>query len=242
LRELFDNGAAPWKEVEAAEAEVARAGSERARAWARLAAYGAGADSVDGVFVLRSPIAATVVERTVTEGQEVRPDQMLANAPQLFSPLFVLSDPARLWIRVDATETQLSCLHAGETLRFETTAFPGERFTGTLDNVSESIDPATHTIGARGHVSNPDRRLKAEMFVSVEVPTRATAAVSVPTPAVFLKGDQHYVFVEEHPGTFVRRPVQVAEERDAQVLVSGGVRAGERVVTEGCVLLEQLLD
>jgi cobalt-zinc-cadmium efflux system membrane fusion protein len=242
LHQLYDHGAAAWKDVEAAEAEEARAASEEARAHARLASYGAGADSVNGFFLLRSPIAGTVVERNVTPGQEIRPDQMLANAPQLFSPLFVLSDPSRLWIQIDATETEIACLRPGTRFRFQTAAMPGRLFEGRVDLVSETIDPATHTVRARGTVENPERLLKAEMFVSVDVPTQPSRDVSVPSQAVFLKDDRHYVFVEERPGTFARREVRISSEHDTRVLVSAGVRPGERVVTEGCVLLEQLLD
>jgi len=242
LHELYENGAAPLKEVEAAEAEAARATAERERAQARLAPYGAPADSVDGVFLLRSPIAGTLVERNVTPGQETRPDQMLANAPQFYSPLFVLSDPTRLWIELDANEADLGALAPGTRLQIESSAFPDRHFEGRLEVVSETIDPVTHTLKARGTVANADRQLKAEMFVSVLAPTRASADVSVPAPAVFLKGDRHYVFVEEQPGTFVRRQVEVHDTQDDAVMISAGVRAGERVVTEGCVLLEQLFD
>ena len=59
---------------------------------------------------------------------------------------------------------------------------------------------------------------------------------------MFLKGDRHYVFVEERPGTFVRREVEIGAERDHEIEVPSGLRVGDRVVTEGCVLLEQLLD
>lgn len=242
LHELYDHGAAPLKDVEAADAEWARAGSECARAQARLASYGGAADSVTGVFLLRSPIAGTVVERNLTVGQEIRSDQMLANAPQLFSPLFVLSDPTRLWIQIDATEDELACLRPGAPFRFASTALPGRVFDGTVDLVGDAIDPGTHTIRARGRVDNRQRLLKAEMFVSVEVPARPTHALSVPWPAVILKGDRHYVFVEERPGVFARREVAIGDERDNHVVVTRGVRAGERVVTDGSVLLEQLLD
>jgi len=242
LHELYDNGAAPLKDLEAAEADEARAASNRARARARLATYGASADSVDGVFLLRSPIAGTVVERNITPGQEIRPDQMLANAPQLFSPLFVMSDPSRLWIQIDATEAELSCLKPDTRFRFSSSAFPDRVFDGRVDRISESIDPGTHTVRARGMVENPDHVLKAEMFVSVDVPARPSQDVSLPSQAVFLKGDRHFVFVEGPPGTFTRREVLISAEHDTHVLVSMGVRAGERVVTDGCVLLEQLLD
>ncbi len=243
LRELYEHGAAARKDLDAAEADEARAASQRARAWARLQSYGAAADSVDGIFLLRSPIAGTVVERTITPGQEIRPDQMLANAPQLFSPLFVLTDPARLWVQIDATEAELASLSPGTPFRLTSTAYPGRTFAGRVAVVGAAIDPGTHTVKARGVVDNVRGLLKAEMFVNVEVAARRPGdGASVPSRAVFLKGDRHVVFVEERPGTFERHEVKVAAERDARVLVSAGVRAGDRVVTDGCVLLEQLLD
>ena len=244
LNELYEHGAAALKDVEAAQADRARAAAQQSRAAARLASCGAVADSVTGLFLLRSPIGGTVVERNLTPGQEIRPDQMLANAPQLFSPLFVLSDPGRLWIQIDAPESELGELRPGTPFRFTSDALPGEAFEGRIDIVSESIDPNTHTVRARGSVNNPRRALKAEMYVnvSVDVAAHGAAMASVPARAVFLRGDRHYAFVEEMPGTFVRREVRVGAEQDARVLVMDGLRAGQRVVTDGSVLLQQLLD
>jgi len=242
LTELLDHGAAARKDLEAAEAERAKARAQRARALATLAACGGSADSVTGLFVLRSPIAGTVVERNLTPGQEIRPDQMLANAPSLCSPLLVLSDPSRLWVQVDAPEAQVGALRPGATFRFSSTALPGRSFGGHIDVVSESIDPATRTFRARGTVSNPGRLLKAEMYVAVEIPRETLGAASVPARAVFLKGDRHYVFVERKPNTFARQEVRVGDEQDSRVDVTAGLKAGERVVTDGSVLLEQILD
>jgi len=242
LRDLFEHGAAARKDVEAGEAEEARALSQRAQSRARLDAYEAGADSVSGLFLLRSPMAGTVVERTLTPGQEIRPDQMLANAPQLFSPLFVITDPTRLWIEIDATEADGGCLKPGTPFRFTASGVPGQPFAGRVELVSDEIDPTTHSVRARGSVENPHHLLKAEMFVSVDLPGRAAAATGVPSGAVFLRGDRHFVFVEDRPGAFTRREVQVSAERDSEVLVSAGVHAGDRVVTEGCLLLEQILN
>jgi cobalt-zinc-cadmium efflux system membrane fusion protein len=111
-----------------------------------------------------------------------------------------------------------------------------------MDRVSEAIDPVTHTLHARGTVANPRHQLKAEMFVSVVVPGAAATGTSVPVRAVVLVGERHFVFVEEAPGAFHRREVRVGAERDTDVLVTAGVRPGERVVTDGSVLLEHLLD
>jgi cobalt-zinc-cadmium efflux system membrane fusion protein len=242
LKDLFDHGAAARKDLEAAEADRARASAERARALSRLASCGAGSDSVSGIFLLRSPISGTVVERNLSPGQEIRPDQMLANAPTLYSPLFIISDPSRLWINVDAAENELGLLRPGTPIRFTSSAYPGRTFPGSIDVVSDAIDADTHMARARGTVHNPDLMLKSEMFVTAEVPGRAGAAPSVPSQAVFLKGDHHYVFVETSPGTFTRREIQVGSEENSRILVSRGVNPGERVVSEGSILLEQLLD
>jgi cobalt-zinc-cadmium efflux system membrane fusion protein len=241
LKDLFDHGASPRKDLEAAEADFASAQAERDRAQARLAIYGATVGSADAGFLLPSPLDGILVERNVTPGQEVRPDQMLANTPQFTAPLFVVTDPARLWIQIDATELDLPYLRQGCDFTFTSHAFPGQTFTGRVDTVSAFVDTATHTIKVRGTVDNSRRLLKAEMFVNVSLPGMETAAVSVPAKAVYLHGEKHYVFVEQEPGKFARQEVRTGAEENGKILVLAGIQSGQRVVTDGCVLLQETL-
>jgi cobalt-zinc-cadmium efflux system membrane fusion protein len=241
-RDLFAHGAAPQKDVEAAEDAQGQARAEQARAVSRMVAYGATVDSPDEIFILRSPLAGTVVDKSVSAGQEIRPDQMLANIPEITAPLFVVSDPARLWIQIDATEVDLAHLQPGREFTFTTRAFPSETFTGRVDKVSEFIDPNTRTIKVRGSVDNARRLLKAEMFVNVSLPDGATSTISVPAAAVFLKGDKHYVFIQEKPGQFIRQEVAIGSEEAGRVLILNGLQAGQQVVTDGCVFLQELLE
>jgi cobalt-zinc-cadmium efflux system membrane fusion protein len=241
LRDLFEHGAAPRKDLESSEADDASAQAEKDRAERRLAIYGATTTSTNQDFLLPSPLTGILVERNVTPGQEVRPDQMLANMPQFTAPLFVVTDPARLWIQIDATELDLPHLRPGRELTFSSRAFPDQNFTGRVDTVSEFIDPSTRTIKLRGTVDNTRRVLKAEMFVSVTLPDGKAPGASVPAKEVFLKGDKHYVFVEEQPGQFARREVQIGSEQNGRVLILAGAQLGQRVVTDGCTLLQQIL-
>ena len=242
LRDLFAHGAAAQKDIDAAEAEAARAQAERSRAVSRLQVYGASAETVDGAFILKSPIAGTVVEKNINPGQEIRPDQMLANAPEYFAPLYVISDPSRLWIQIDTTEVDLSRLAPGRVFTFAARAFPGQVFTGRVDTVSDFIDPATRSIKVRGTVDNADRLLKAEMFVNVNLPQLEEPGAVVPAGAVILRGEKHYVFVAQNPSTFVRREVQLGAERNGIISVLSGVEPGQRIVTEGCILLQQMIE
>ncbi|MDR3459607.1 MAG: efflux RND transporter periplasmic adaptor subunit [Verrucomicrobiae bacterium] len=242
LRELYAHGAAAQKDVEAAEDAAVQAEAEHSRAISKLAAYGASADSLDEIFNLRSPLAGTVVDKTVGAGQEIRPDQMLANVPEITAPCYTVSDPAHLWIQIDATEVDLPHLRPGQEFTVTSRAFSGQSFTGRVEKVAESLDPNTRTIKVRGAVDNQQRLLKAEMFVNVSLPGEAAADISAPAPAVFLKGQKHYVFVQDQPGEFTRREVTIGTEQAGRVLILNGLQAGQQVVTDGCVFLQQIME
>ncbi len=242
LRELFEHGAAPQKDLHAAEADLEQAKSEHERASARLKFFGGSINTIDQTFQLRAPLGGIVVEKNINPGQEVRPDQMLANAPQLFAPLFLITDPKRLWVLLDATEQDLPRLKAGTPLTVRSRVYPSQTFTGRIDVVSDSLDPNTRTVKVRGSIDNAQRLLKAEMFVTVELPgDKPMRGVDVSTKAVFLKGDKHYVFLGGGKGEFSRREIKIGMEHDGKVLVLDGIEPGQNVVTDGCLLLEQLL-
>ena len=240
LKELFEHGAAPRKDMDAAESDLARAQSERERAEARLAPYGGSGGAIDQAIALKSPLGGVIVEKSLNPGQEVRPDQMLANAPQLFAPLFVITDPARLWVMLDATESELEHLKPGTKVVIRSPAFPESSHSGRLEVVSDSFDPATRMLKVRGVVENADRALKAEMLVTAEIDVELPSTRAVTSRAVFLKGDRHFVYVEEGRGRFQRREVKVGAESNGKVPVHAGLEVGQRVVTSGALLIEQL--
>lgn len=241
LRELHEHGAAPLKDLQGAEADAQRARAEDQRTEARLQLYGDLAGGIDQLYRLTSPIGGVVVERTLNPGQEVRPDTMLANSEKLAAPLFVVTDPTQVWIIVDVAEQDLSQFKPGLTVAVHSRAFPAESFAGAVESVADQIDPATRMVPVRVGVANPMQRLKADMLVSVEVTPPATAAVEVPTRAVYLKGEQHFAFREEGAGSFTRRPISVGPEHAGRIQIVQGLARGDRVVSDGSLLLEQIL-
>lgn len=238
LKDLEAHGAAARKDLEAAEADHDRAEAELQRASARLALYGGKAQAVDQMVALRSPVAGYVVERNLNPGQEVRTDQMLANVDRVAAPLFVISDPERLWVQIDATEYDLPHLKTGQVIRIRSQVYPDEVFEGKLEVVQDALDPVSHMVRVRGSVPNASRRLKSEMYVTVEIQTEAPAGVDVAASAVFLRDERHYVYMEVEPGRYLRREVQVGPERNGRILILNPLGEGVRVVQEGALLLE----
>jgi cobalt-zinc-cadmium efflux system membrane fusion protein len=241
-RDLFEHGAAAGKDVEAAEAAHSSSRAEKDRAETHLAIYGATATSTNGNFLLPSPLEGILVEKNVTPGQEVRPDQMLANVAQFVAPLFIVSDPTKLWVWLDVSEAQLPLVHVGQELTIRSKAFPDEAFKGRLELIGGSLDPTTRTVRARGTVDNPSRVLKSELYVTVEIPDSTPLSLQVPSKSVFLRDNQYYVFLETGAGQFQRHPVKLGSERDGRVVILDGLAEGQRVVTEGCLLLQSLMD
>ena len=241
LRELAAHGAAAVKDLSAAEADLSRAESEVLRTSGRLALYGANADSVDNTFTLRTAMAGVVVDRNLAPGQELRADQMLANSDRLAAPQFVITDPTHLWVQLDVSETDVSKLHPGQILHLHTGVQSDRVWDATVEVIGDALDPITRTARVRAAVANPDRRLKAEMLVSIEsISAENSTAATVDVHAVFLQGEKYFLFTESAPGRFVRREVHVAPGLTGQVRVLDGLVPGERVVTDGAMLLEQI--
>lgn len=244
-RDLLAHEAAAQKDVDAAEADYAHALSDSERADARLKLYGVGAaKTVDELLPLESPIAGMVAERALAVGQEVRPDQMLANEPQVLQPLFVVSDPTRLWVWLDVPEVDLEELQTGSLFTLHARAYPEREFQGRLDLVGAALDPATRTVKARGSVANPDGMLKAEMYVTADVTDVGDTprGVEVSTKALFLAGGDSYVFIEEARGRFRRQRVTVGPEQAGHIAVIDGLTPGERVITDGSLLLKEIVE
>jgi cobalt-zinc-cadmium efflux system membrane fusion protein len=233
VKELAANGVAAGKDLVQAEGDFANAEAEANRAEARLKLYGS-ARNIDQRFALVSPIAGTVVERNLNPGQELRPDQ--PGAPQ-----FVVTDPSKLWVQLDAAEANLGFLKSGTPILVSSNQYPDDTFAGELRQISDYIDPLTRTLKLRATVNNADRRLKAEMFVNARLQMPKSALPTVPEKAIFLDGIRRFVFVKSGPQQFTRRSVKIGAEADGMVPVSAGLNEGEEVAVTGNLFLQQMI-
>jgi cobalt-zinc-cadmium efflux system membrane fusion protein len=236
LRDLHQHGVAAAKDLNAGEAEFARAESELKRTEARLKMYGGGSD-IDQTYALKSPLAGVVVEKNINPGQELRPDQLVSNAPALF----VITNPSSLWLLLDATEKDLPSLAVGSIVKVRVPAYPEGDFSAKIVAISDFLDPVTRAIRVRAVVDNAARKLKGVMFVTAEAPSTRASVVKVPARAAIFQGGRHFVFVEEGEGRFVRHEVVTGDTDAGYVTIESGLAAGQKVVAEGALLLQQVL-
>lgn len=214
------------------DAQKAAAEFERARAVLERLRVAPG----DGTthYLLRSPVAGTVVERKAVLGTEVTPE----NA----EPLVVVSDLSRVKVSVRVPERQLGLVRSGQAVRVRVDAYPDD-FPGEVATVGAVVDDTTRTVVARCLVPNPDQRLKPAMFARVTLRAPADSRLlSVPVDAVVSDGQRSQVVVRAPDGTLALRPVDLGAEVDGHVQILSGVALGDEIVTRGALFAARALD
>lgn len=229
---LYDGEVIAQKDLEAARNDAAQADAEAVRARARLRNLDP-ADAGGSGFALRAPLAGIVTERQVNAGTEVR-----ADAP---SPLYVVTDPSRLWVVAELAEKDLGKLRVGQAVSVMVDAYPDDRFEAKVEAVGDVLDAATRRVTVRCILDNKDRRLKPEMYARVVPVVEGLMLPRLPNSALVTEGLHTYVFVETSPGALEKRRVELAFRGTEASYVQSGLKAGERAVTAGALLLNSEL-
>ena len=158
------------------------------------------------------------------------------------SQLLTIVDTSIVWVMADLYEKDLGEVKEGEHARIVVPSYPDDAFTGMIDYVSDFLDPDSRTAKVRCIVENSDRRLKLQMFATVEIPVHLTAAaVAVPVAALQQVGDETVVFLRLDSTHFERRPVRLGAQGAQWVEVLEGLAVGEVVVTEGGFYLKSAI-
>ena len=245
VKALREHGAAAQKDLDSAQADFLRASAEKQRAAARLQLLGALEGDFSDVYHLATPIEGIVVDRNLNVGQEIRSDMILASTPQLTAPLFTITNPTRLWVVLDVPENDLNKLKLKQPVEVRTPAYPARVFTGQVDVIGAFLDPLTRVARVRASIDNAESFLKAEMYVNVRVTevAESTTDVEVPSRSVIYLDGKYFVFVEAAPRKFERREVTVEREGGGEtpIVVVRGLSAGQRIVSHGNLLINELL-
>lgn len=185
-------------------------------------------------FPLLAPFSGTVIERHITIGELIEPDQ---------KP-FTIADLSSVWVVIDVYEKDLTHVSEGTQVELTVDAFPERRFPGTITYVSHLLDPATRTAQARVVIDNADGLLRPGMFARATIETPAQGGeetLALPRDAIQRLGDAPVAFVEREPGTYEMRELDLGREVGDFLEVRSGVAAGERVVALGSFYLKSTL-
>lgn len=173
--------------------------------------------------VIRAPFAGVLGIRQVSPGALVTPGTAIAT----------LDDIARVYVDFPVPETELAEVASGQALQGRAGAYPGREFAGIVSTVDARLDAATRAATVRGDFANPERLLKPGMLVEVALVRGTRPALVVPELAVQQIGSETFVWRVKDDGTVEKADVAIGGRIPGKVMLKDGLRAGERIVTEG---------
>ena len=186
--------------------------------------------------VIRSPIAATVLERNVEVGEFVTTGFVGDRGAKGY--VVSIADLNDLRVELDISQNDFAKVSAKQPCSIVTDAYPDRKYKGEVDLISPEANRQKATVQVRVKVLNPDELLKPDMnatvsFLSVNkgeatsTPAPAPRA-SIKVPASAVRGGA--VFVVEN-GRAIKRTVDVIKSVGARdVEVRKGLIGGEDLI------------
>lgn len=216
------------------EATDQTAHSELERSRQHIHELGFAEDGISDTVALRAPISGVVLDIGTATGEMQR---SLDNATSIAT----IANLDTVWVVGDVFERDIAALRPGRTVDIVVPAYPDLKLTGKIDNVSDALDPTTHTLKLRVVLPNPKHILKADMFATIRVAGATRTAFILPATAVLHEGDRTFVFLANSSGKFDQRIVTIGRSLDSGAVknleVLSGLNDGDKVVTVGGALL-----
>jgi len=245
-KELFQQGALPQRDLDAAMVTLAQARSQNEQAQrqladlqrlgkeqalkaaqgSRLSAEGKyrGAEAQLSYSEIRSPIDGYVTDRPLYVG-----DLAAANQPML-----TVMDTSRLIAKSHIVQSEAALLKVGNLAELRVAGLD-EPIQGRVTLVSPALDPGSTTIEVWVEAVKPNPALKPGMTVEVTMTQKTVKdALVVPSPAVF-KNDEgaNYVVIAGTDGHAHIKTVQIGAHNPEFSQVASGVNAGDPIIASG---------
>src|ERR1035438_1887393 len=208
---LYDKGAIAQADLETAQAADAKAKVDTQTAAQHVRVLGGNINNPSPLLPVVAPISGTIVDQQITGGTGVK---SLDNSPNLFT----IADLSTIWVMCDVYEDMLSRVHVGDTAEVTLNAYPDQKVSGKVVNISEVLDPATRSARVRIELPNPKGLMRAGMFVTAAFKGRQLIErIVVPATAIVHLHDKDWVFVPAGNQRFRRVALQLGPQTSAGV-------------------------
>ena len=188
-----------------------------------------GISATDSTYEVRAPISGYVTKLHKSLGEQVTPGEEIIEVTNLDT----------VWIEAPIPERDLSRLSSNLAAIFTTAAFPDQEFRGKVVNISPIIDEHTRAATVIFQLPNSGRTLRIGMQANVRLDAgEQVKAMLIPKEAVLDHEGKKIVYVLLSGEEFERREVVLGDELGGKVAILSGLKAGERVVTQGAYQLK----
>jgi cobalt-zinc-cadmium efflux system membrane fusion protein len=152
---------------------------------------------------------------------------------------FKIISTASVWIDGQIYEKDITRINQKTKVDFISSTYPGEKFSGSIINIGQTIDERSRTITIRAEFKNPDRKLKPQMFGEMLIPSNENSmAILIPAESIIKIENQDHVFVRLEDFSFQKRKVLTGTLMDELIEIKEGLNEKDQVVTKGAFYLK----
>ena len=161
--------------------------------------------------------------------------------------LFTISPMDKLWVWGDVFESDQDKVHLGQKCTI-VVKYSNEEFEGKVESIAKGVDAETRTLRIRASMPNPGSNLFSGMLAKVTLQIKPLPSDTVvPRNAVVVINGDYYAFIEvaaegEQADMFERRKLEIEQEDHDIVIVKSGLKPGDRVVSNGSLILAQMYE
>jgi hypothetical protein len=138
----------------------------------------------------------------------------------------------------DVPEARLGLVEQGQACQARFYGFPGKVFDGRVASLAPTITKESRTLRILFDLADPENRLKPGMFADVGLGTDARETLLAPADGVLHVGRSDYLLAGAGEEGWRVTEVRVGELHGGRVEVLQGVKAGDRVIGKGAILLK----
>jgi len=225
--ELYKSNMMSAKDYSNAKKEYSNALSEFNERKQILELYGSSSDNLDATYRVIAPRCGFIVQRDLNAGMHIRMDNS--------ATIFIISDLKTVWVWINVHESDMAKVHDGDHVSVTTVTYPGKIFSGVINRMGTTLDPASRVIRSRCELDNSAGLLKPEMFITATITSQTKETVlAVSEQAVVLENNRYYVMRQAKPNEFEKVQVVVGKKFSDMCEVQG-LSEGDIVIEEGAL-------
>jgi HlyD family secretion protein len=181
-----------------------------------------------------APFDGIVLEKYADEGAFVSPSMMGGGGASASSSSILLLTSVRQQVVVNISESQIAKVKVGQAVTIKADAFPGEEFTGKVEQIAPQAKVAQNVTSVEVRVSidiSTAQKLATGMNVEAQFAVGQLAnTLFVPNAAVVKQSQGSGVYVLGQDGKSVFQPIQTGMTSGKQTEVKSGLQGGEKIL------------
>lgn len=186
----------------------------------------------EGAIRIFSPVSGTIHELKVSDGEYRQAGQILA----------ILSTNRNLMLRADLPQQHFGQLGLIETAHFRPAyskrVFTVEEMSGSLLAAGVSVAENNHYLPVIFRLENDGNLLEGAFAEVYLLSSEQRELISIPLGALGEEQGGNYVYVQISGESYSKRYVSTGQHNGLRIEITRGLKAGDRVVTEGTTLIK----